>query len=644
MAESEHLMAVRRWIVDSKAAQAGLSALVMLLVTIARVWGQEPKAATPSSANTASPNVGQAAAGKAVDVLVEQLRRYPARPSTATGQVGLFLIDAEGGTATLIANEPDPWLNRCGSSAWSHDGKQILFDVAAGGGTLATVSRLKVLDLADGRLELRDLGGGGSPDWSPSDDRIIFILNPGAVPGATGGVWLMNSDGSQRRLLGGSGRPKWSPDSRQFMIVGESDPCEVTIMDVRPEYSGVLRVADYSIFSMPSWAGEGTIVAAIGASAPEMIALVDVSSPEHGKVKEILWKQGSGLDVRPSFPVYSPVTRRCAFVGTEEGKGRALYSFVHTKSDPPKPPDSPKRLEQRDFDKVIQDLTSSPDGRYVVFASDRREAGPIAGHRPQSVDAPAISGITIDGDLKDWPAAMPRYPIQNMHSFPNTMNGMGRREHAFLSTSPDLSAAFSVGYDPKEQVIYLAVVVRDDQLVVGNTSSWDTDAVEVYLDGLHSETVRGFPRMAAWGEMMDAGEAPVLQYIGIPGQGPVYGVKKSAGQDRSGKDNPILMFGDINKTKTRMAFRRVGDVTTYEWALQAFDHYPDKPTKLLPGVQIGFDVVVADKDKPAQTPLAQDDPEEDRQSWICWGPPWRRLKFFDAANLGEIVLGRNPGP
>jgi hypothetical protein len=201
-----------------------------------------------------------------------------------------------------------------------------------------------------------------------------------------------------------------------------------------------------------------------------------------------------------------------------------------------------------------------------------------------------------------------------------------------------------VGYDPKEQVIYMAVIVRDDQLVEGHTSPWDTDSVEVYLNGLHSETIRDFPQIPNWDENMDAGEAPVLQYIGLPGKGPVYGVRKSAGQERTGEDNPILSLGDIKKTKTRMAFRREGDVTTYEWALQAFDHYPDKPTPLLPGVQIGFDLVVCDKDKPAQTPLAANDPEEDRQAWVSWGPPWRRLKYFDAANLGEIVLGRAPSP
>jgi hypothetical protein len=614
----------------------------MGLLAVVLGWGaiRGQEAVAPAAPNRVAPDreAERAASIGAVDRLVEQLRRYPARPATSAGQVGLFLIDAEGGRATRIANEPDPWLDRCGSPSWSHDGKQILFEATTGtarppAGPPTPVSRLKALDLVEDRLEIKDLGPGSHPDYSPSNDRIVLLLTRGSQVGGQQGVWLMRADGTERRLLGGYGRPKWSPGGSQFLITSFSDPSNVTVMDANPEKSGVLRLPEQRIFSVPSWAAPGTIVAVIGTDSGDTIALVDVTDPGQARVKEVLWKQERGRDVTPSYPVYSSASRRCFFVGNKEGKGKALFSFQHGRPDPP------KRLEAEGFDKVIQDLAISPDGRYVVFASDRRSAGP---HRP-SVDAPALSGMTIDGDLKDWPAAMPRYPIRNIHAFPNT-NGPGRREHAFLSTSPDFSAAFMVGYDPKEQLIYLAVIVRDDQLVVGNTSAWDSDSVEVYVDGLHSETVKGFPQTPDWGENMDAGEAPVLQYIGLPGKGPVYGVRKSAGQERSGEDNPILMFGDIKKTKTRMAFRREGDVTTYEWALQAFDHYPDRPTKLLPGVQIGFDLVVCDKDKPAQTPQAANDPEEDRQAWVSWGPPWRALKYFDAANLGEVVLGRAPSP
>jgi hypothetical protein len=43
----------------------------------------------------------------------------------------------------------------------------------------------------------------------------------------------------------------------------------------------------------------------------------------------------------------------------------ALYAFQQGQPDPP------RRLESGGYDELIQDLTISPDGRYVVFASDR---------------------------------------------------------------------------------------------------------------------------------------------------------------------------------------------------------------------------------------------------------------------------------
>ena len=188
------------------------------------------------------------------------------------------------------------------------------------------------------------------------------------------------------------------------------------------------------------------------------------------------------------------------------------------------------------------------------------------------------------------------------------------------------------------------MIVRDDKLIVGNTSPWDGDAIEVYIDGLHSETVIGFPQIPNWGTEFDVADAPLLQYVGIPGKGPVYGVTRTAGEDRSPDDNLALMWGDIHKTKTRMAFKRSGDVTTYEWAIQAFDHYPDKPTKLLPGVKIGFDIAVIDKDTPSQTHWPLIEPEPDRAAFITWGPPIKGVfKPFNASTLGEIVLGRARG-
>ncbi len=252
-----------------------------------------PQAAQPATASSTAEHPSS----KAVDRLVKELRSHPAQPSKMAGQVGLYLIDAAGGPVTRIANEPEPGFNQCGSPVWSHDGRRIVFDATPGSPEKAEFNRshLRMLELEGDRLVMKDLGTGNCPDFSPADDRIVFLSNA-REPGAQLGVWLMQADGTGRRMLGDYGRPKWSPESRQFLIASFSTPTQVTIMDVRPENSGVLQVPDRQIFAVPNWAGAGTIVAAIGpvGGPADSIAMIDVTDPAQGKLKEVLWKRRRG--------------------------------------------------------------------------------------------------------------------------------------------------------------------------------------------------------------------------------------------------------------------------------------------------------------------------------------------------------------
>ena len=171
---------------------------------------------------------------------------------------------------TLAAGEPEPGICQCGSAAWSRDGKRIYFDATTGDSDpmrhLRT--RLKVLDLEDGRPRVTDLGHGNCPTPSPAGDQVIFLMNPANPAGAVPGLWIMNSDGTDRRRLDGDGRPKWSYDGHQFLIITFAEPREVTVIDDRPDRkSGLLRVPDRKFFSPPSWAGEGIVVAITGEEA-----------------------------------------------------------------------------------------------------------------------------------------------------------------------------------------------------------------------------------------------------------------------------------------------------------------------------------------------------------------------------------------
>jgi Tol biopolymer transport system component len=303
---------------------------------------------------------------KDVDQLVEQLRRHPPEPSKAADRIaGLYMIELSTGEVTLVADQPDAGTTFCGSPAWSYDGKRLLFDAMRPGEVHR--AHIKAIEVIAGQLTVTDLGVGNCPTASPAGDRIAFWLNPGGVPDAEAGIWLMQTDGSQRRLLGSFGRPKWSPDSRQFMLIDFAIPATVTLMDVRPDKSGPLRIPDLQFYSVPSWASDGTIVAVVGAEFGDTIALIDVTNPPHGRMAEVLWKmnfKGKDVGVSPLYPAYASSTSRCVFIG-KRNEGMALYSFQRGHADPP------KRLEPEGTESLIQDVALSPDGRYALFSSNR---------------------------------------------------------------------------------------------------------------------------------------------------------------------------------------------------------------------------------------------------------------------------------
>ena len=139
------------------------------------------------------------------------------------------------------------------------------------------------------------------------------------------------------------------------------------------------------------------------------------------------------------------------------------------------------------------------------------------------------------------------------------------------------------------------------------------------VDGIHSS------RKVAPNYGLAASDLPALQYVMCP-PGGSYGERFSESADKSA--NPDILRGDIAKTRTEGACTREGDVTIYEWAVEAFDTYPDSPTKLVLGRTIGFDVVVVDKDT-----------ETSNSAWISWAPCGGGLqKFFNADLLGDLVL------
>jgi RNA polymerase sigma factor (sigma-70 family) len=224
-----------------------------------------------------------------------------------------------------------------------------------------------------------------------------------------------------------------------------------------------------------------------------------------------------------------------------------------------------------------------------------------------------LAGLTIDGRLDDWPTNLTRYPIRNRLRV--------NKEYDIQKEAPanDPDAYFMTGYNLEKSLVYMAVVVHDKDLVVDNKDVIHTDSVEIYVDGLMSERVYGESPTDLTTGALSAAHLPVVQYVAIPGVGPAYG-------DPAG-GNPALMYGKISKSTTTMRYRREGEVTTYEWAIQAFDHYPDRPTKLERGKSVGLEVAIVDRDS-----------DRSRPYFYTWGSPPVGFKGFDASQLGELTL------
>jgi WD40 repeat protein len=308
-----------------------------------------------------------------VDRLVELIRmRELTRPASGQDH-GLFVCDVKTGETTLVSHEPRDGYTHCGSACWSRDGRRIVYDVSPGRDYAKT--HIHTIDLANKNAEPDDLGAGNCPGISPDGKTLAFLLNAGAVPDATAGVWLMNADGSNRRRVGGFGRPRWSPDGKQLLINSFSNPRRLELRDIETEEQRDIEVPGHLIRSDVVWAGDmHTLIAVVEADSKRRIVALDISDPEKTKIKQVLWQASDG--VAPSFPDYWPETKLCVFIGRNQ-HGAALYSFTAGHDGPP------KRVERSGHDRGLFGPRFSPDGRYVLFSSDRVHprvilAGPIA--------------------------------------------------------------------------------------------------------------------------------------------------------------------------------------------------------------------------------------------------------------------------
>ena len=203
-------------------------------------------------------------------------------------------------------------------------------------------------------------------------------------------------------------------------------------------------------------------------------------------------------------------------------------------------------------------------------------ASPLSAHNGQIALAQPVEGIVVDGAFDDWPAALTSYPITAAEYGIPPQN------------ATDLTASFRAGYDEAANILYLAVEVNDESIVVDTTATatWNNqDGCELYIDLLHR----------------DEGSSAVQYFI--------YGDQRTAGDDSA------------RHKVVNLAHQRTADRHRYEWAVYLGG---EEPKAIGPWMSIGFDVVICDKD------------EDDSFSWVAWGKGTNKLNIPE--RRGDMAL------
>ena len=192
-----------------------------------------------------------------------------------------------------------------------------------------------------------------------------------------------------------------------------------------------------------------------------------------------------------------------------------------------------------------------------------------------------IEGITIDGDLSDWPAEWKKYTLTNFSDQPDSIK------------DSDLRAYLMVGYNLADQSLYIAVETWDDDIVRNPEKPlWNLHDMQVlYLDPAHTLEGAG---VIAYETNFDT--AKIVQQ-----------------QD-------MLWYEQVrNATWDNVELKMIhGDKKIiYEWRVTLKD-------KIIPGQAIGFDYAVYDKDTD--------------QGWssAAWGD--RSIKHMSHENLGDLIF------
>jgi Tol biopolymer transport system component len=207
---------------------------------------------------------------------------------------------------------------------------------------------------------------GSCARFSPDMKRITFHLHGGNPDGLKGGIYVMKDDGTERTFICEGVRPRWTTDGKSvvFPSVGQAG---ATVELINIDGSGRRQIINKTYASVagvdPSPDGKEICFIAYPERPYDGVVCRATLGEGQSEPREIYrGRLGYG-------PSWSPDGRLIGLWVMDEMANRHLAVIDADGKEPP------KKLAQQEGTRFNSDFAWSPEGRRIIFSSDREVPG-----------------------------------------------------------------------------------------------------------------------------------------------------------------------------------------------------------------------------------------------------------------------------